>query len=331
MILRDGNQIIDSKTESSKQTCMDCDAKEENNCVSTNISTKITECLTDNDKCFTFIDDNQVIRGCLADSDSFFQQTCLSDKQNCVLCAGTTCNNQTLTDKCLACDTRFNPECRNKSEREILCSIKVNENEFFGCYTSSFNNIVERGCIENLSLKERQACIDDPEHCKGCIGRNCNTDTVDDQLQCNFCNGSVDGNCANFGGTNTTRICQNGENACFVGIDKFGYTHRKCYAGDETDFKIFEICKRSNCNENIYPANRIKCYQCRATDDCLFYNPDKPNIPATPCQIYDEHDQCFAYVHRGNASSEVFFSSFILIDFCFSYLESISWLLERSD
>lgn len=57
-------------------------------------------------------------------------------------------------------------------------------------------------------------------------------------------------------------------------------------------------CSETNCNDNIYPENRITCHKCVGVN-CLTAN----ELPvALPCQRYKADDECFTYYFNGVAT-----------------------------
>lgn len=54
-----------------------------------------------------------------------------------------------------------------------------------------------------------------------------------------------------------------------------------------TDEKICKRCNSSNCNRDIFPADRLSCYKC-VGGQCL------NNPMHEPCIDYETGDECFS-------------------------------------
>lgn len=147
-------------------------------------------------------------------------------------------------------------------------------------------------------------CTSNSDICKVCHGNSCNTRK---QFQeCYSCSSETDSQCAKNPKLSSSKICDNYDSVCLVGIDENGQTRRQCKSEKsdsvENNFRKHFTCEDNKCNVNIFPKNRIKCYQCIG-HECS--NPlgvgegtENPKKPET-CSVYSRHDECFTYVNKG--------------------------------
>uniref|UniRef100_A0A336LNX4 CSON014778 protein n=1 Tax=Culicoides sonorensis TaxID=179676 RepID=A0A336LNX4_CULSO len=85
-------------------------------------------------------------------------------------------------------------------------------------------------------------------------------------------------------------------------------TFRGCLNTDTISPTVTEICicNGDNCNKDICPKQRLKCFQCQGTSNCVKMQNLEPKV----CSKYIEGDQCYVYVeddgktHRGCVSDE---------------------------
>lgn len=123
--------------------------------------------------------------------------------------------------------------------------------------------------------------------------------------KCYNCNSKDDPNCARGVETARTEVCKTFYSECTIGIDHEGYTIRGC----SMDYKNlngfshrYDNCVENNCNSNIYPDNRLKCYHCNGNENCNYMSPNSTdvNLQPQPCGILSDYDQCFTYINKGN-------------------------------
>lgn len=163
---------------------------------------------------------------------------------------------------------------------------------------------VKRGCIQDLTPSEGQECLNGTETCKSCEWSNCNTKTS--FQECYNCNSKNDRRCSRGVQSAKKEVCKTYYSACIIGIDKEGYTHRGC----SMDYKDmmhgfshrYDNCAENNCNSQIFPEDRLKCYQCNGEESCNFMSPDSTdvNLQPQPCGISSDFDQCFTYINKGS-------------------------------
>lgn len=123
--------------------------------------------------------------------------------------------------------------------------------------------------------------------------------------QCIDCDSKYDIKCLG-NETTTSHQCENYLSTCLIGIDSHGFTHRRCskdYERDSLEFpnNRFVVCPKNKCNNQIYPPNRLQCYQCNGEPECDYkFNLTEPLTMSdrvlTPCNSFSVYDQCYAYL-----------------------------------
>lgn len=150
-------------------------------------------------------------------------------------------------------------------------------------------------------MEEAQNCTMHSSTCKLCDGENCNERKT--FQECYACNNRNDPRCSRNPRSTSIITCPAYYSHCVTGIDKKGYTNRECVkdthnVADElsTKFKIFQKCIDNRCNNEIFPDDRLRCFQCNGEKDCnaIDYNRMLPE----PCKILSEYDQCFTYINK---------------------------------
>lgn len=248
-------------------------------------------------------------RGCLLEQESQFIQLCRTFPEKCEICTsedGSVCNRRTLEiGTCVECDSGKDKKCVDKPEAfaHRLCG-SVGSTMKEGCYLRIDQDHVTRGCVEDLPIQLKRMCLSQSDECKTCHSKDCN-------LKANFqscydCNSRYDPDCTRINNSSQTTICKDYYNNCMTGIDNKGNTHRGCSNGTVDESIItrgFEICNETECNKNIYPEDRLQCYQCDGSiSDCDYLASDDKAFDLKPCDILSEQDQCFTFLTAGNKS-----------------------------
>lgn len=163
---------------------------------------------------------------------------------------------------------------------------------------------MKRGCIEDLTPSDGRECQNGTETCKSCDWLNCNLKPI--FQKCHNCNSKDDPRCAKGIESAKTEVCKTYYSECTTGINQEGYTIRRC----SMDYKDlmdgfsnrYQNCVENNCNSEIYPADRLQCYQCNGNENCNFMSPNSKDfdLQPEPCSILSEFDQCFTYINKGN-------------------------------
>lgn len=132
------------------------------------------------------------------------------------------------------------------------------------------DKIVARGCVSSLESQQRQSCERNSTNCLKCSYDKCNKD--DSKLKTEFCigcNSEDDPNCLKEA-SNLERRCLTSQ--CFTRLtepeDKnFGrHMERGCLndllQGTTCVAPDCVSCSGKNCNNKLFPANRISCKSC---------------------------------------------------------------------
>lgn len=113
--------------------CYNCNSYDDENCIHLNVSSH-HQCKDYYDKCFTVVENDQVIRGCLKEHPKA-QDICSGQPSLCHTCDGDNCNSDAVREdiRCYECDSVIDPNCRNALNDTMLtiCPLSVNNT---GCY-----------------------------------------------------------------------------------------------------------------------------------------------------------------------------------------------------
>ncbi|XP_055308419.1 uncharacterized protein LOC129572481 [Sitodiplosis mosellana] len=283
--------------------CLVCNSTEDPKCATNPSLLQSQVCPNYQNRCFTYIGKNNVIRGCLHDMDhnEDFQKKCESQPDKCAICPandGGVCNNVKLNmETCIECQSSIDPRCRTHPDvmKETICDNFQNKRSVqIGCYLKIDGDKFHRGCIKDLEPASATQCLDNSVTCKSCTEARCNAKAK--FQECYGCNGENEPLCAKNTELMSTKICKDYHSSCAIGIDKNGFTHRRCFNVLSNLNKEFPnntfTCDEDKCNVEIFPNYRLKCYQCNGNEACNLDTSMKPE----PCRIYTEYDQCFTYM-----------------------------------
>lgn len=290
------------------QKCFSCNSANNTNCFANQSSsnTVIGTCGNYEDACYSYIGLNSIMRGCLSDLDEKSIEKCHQSQIKCETCGsknGQACNDRKYNEnRCITCDSGHDNNCRNQPElfSPQLCSSVNLCDDDLGCFLiRDGNNKVRRGCELDLSAEFKDKCSGESNHCKICKGNNCNK-KVEFQ-HCYICTSEDDSNCVETASTNELVICPNYQDKCLTAIDSANFTIRQCVSSKtlpNLDTLLnFEVCDENSCNGNIFPEDRLQCFQCDGESTCdLLQTDQNETLEQKPCQIYSEHDQCFTYI-----------------------------------
>lgn len=113
--------------------CYSCDSYDNEDCVQ-NLNVSSHQCKDYNDKCFTLVEYDQVIRGCLKEHPEV-QNICSEQPSLCNTCDGDDCNSEVVREDiyCYDCDSVTDSNCRDALNDTMLtiCPLSVNN---VGCY-----------------------------------------------------------------------------------------------------------------------------------------------------------------------------------------------------
>lgn len=272
---------------SDDQTCLEASAQAAANC--------------DNleDSCFVRIENGKLERNCLSTLSATDQAKCNSATDlSCVACTGAGCNVQKWI-KCHQCKETASSTCNavQVDANAAFCS-KYKENN--QCYERLESEKVVRGCANDLS---EAPCLDNLE-CKVCEGNACNKEaastlqTTQRCLQCTTANDAA-GLC--LAGTTSTLPCKkDSESKCFMQVQTDGHLKRGC-KGDLTAGEVTactgdscKICNEPSCNKGVYPEGRLRCYQCKSSDDENCNNDLQGPEKSAFCKLYKAGDKCYS-------------------------------------
>lgn len=157
---------------------------------------------------------------------------------------------------------------------------------------------------------KKAECRNQSPQCKTCVGKDCNLKRS--FQQCIDCDSKFNNECL---GTKTTtwKQCDNYLSTCLIGIDAHGRTHRRCsvdYEHDSLEFpdNQFMVCTPNKCNNDIWPSDRLQCYECNGEPECDFMTKITSELVfgsdrvLKPCNILSAYDQCYAYLSKRKGS-----------------------------
>lgn len=251
--------------------------------------------------CYMTVDQNKIRRGCIGDSFRGNKADCEKNPKTCSICDKALCNSKKITmEQCY--ETTYNvsnPKPLGDGTPKNCTFVTVDN---LGCYHQEKNGIVDKGCLSSLTEDKQKDCKSSSD-CEICLGEKCNAKVVK-HLECFDCEPSKQA-CPDVSELRNTKDCSLISNACGVGIDANGYTHRLCAANATDDNKKFpkglETCMTDKCNNQTYPANRPKCFQCQGDQDCEFRtDAAKKKIVPKSCEIYSDNEKCYTYLDEGN-------------------------------
>lgn len=254
---------------------------------------------------------------------------CLANKDKCALCPtnGTACNNQTYeVDTCVSCYSRQDPLCTSNPgdifSQKICNHVNGEHNE--GCYMSivcilinfrlfsQSNELffhfqegddVQRGCYQDLVQVDKSKanrCLNDSDGCKMCKGKACNLKPA--FQECHVCNSEHDPNCSRNPQLTELKTCKEYLSTCLTTIDANGFTQRDCSNSREQEYveqsQRHEFCANDKCNNEIFPRDRLQCFQCSGEEECNFNNTERV-LKTETCDVFVEYDQCFTYIDEG--------------------------------
>lgn len=126
---------------SSMEKCFVCDSTEDPLCATEPSSTHSKICDNYLNECFTHIQTDKVVRGCLYDHDIYFRMECQGSKRKCGTCTTMdkiACNSAPIPlNKCIDCNSTVDGRCRNKSNTipGKICD-NIGSTIHKGCYLS---------------------------------------------------------------------------------------------------------------------------------------------------------------------------------------------------
>lgn len=290
--------------------CHVCNSAFDGDCLENPTNMAICPVYNQNQVCVSKVtSENGIVRGCSE------QVKCESDSvYDCELCTSNSCNKgkllnlrgvgkpgawQSLPLTCLSCE---GDDCSTTSKSNT-CQNNPEQN----CVTVfSGDNVISRGCADDVYESHIDHCRNNPGSCHECKSNECNALSSRSALTtCVTCESSIDPNCAeNVDKITTTRQC-NGK--CMTALHPLSHEENSAYEvvrsclddKEESDALVCndekcKVCEGDSCNKDILDVISLSCHHC--SGDCEFYESKK-------CSFYKEDDQCF--MRFDNTSSVV--------------------------
>lgn len=277
--------------------CLQCDT-DDDACVNATVSA--STCSEEGDSCYVRINNGKLERNCLATLEAADKAKCNDETDlSCVSCTGSGCNVQKWM-KCHQCKESTSAACKEAQEDYASASYCPNYKENDECYERLESELVVRGCASDLS---QAACLNSLE-CKTCGDNACNNKAAADlktDQRCLQCSTNSDAGGLCLAGTTATQPCKTeSESKCFMQVQSDGHLKRGC-KGDLSEAEVTacsgdtcRICNEPSCNTGIYPANRLRCYQCKSSVDKTCNETLQGEDKSLYCKLYKADDKCYS-------------------------------------
>uniref|UniRef100_A0A182J6I2 DUF753 domain-containing protein n=1 Tax=Anopheles atroparvus TaxID=41427 RepID=A0A182J6I2_ANOAO len=267
------------------------------------------------DQCVTVFDQfNVSYRNCMSAVLEADQLKCADrGTAECVVCSRMNCNTAKVRvdDRCLQCTSNMT-NCSNGKRPATVCKAPSEGK----CYSRvDEHGFLHRGCLVDLEADIQASCAKDARNCAICDGEGCNASFLpENTLSCVQCDSRETLYCA-----------QQQQNDSFVGLCRRHVELDRCYTrtttggnlqrGCESDLPedsgctvnsatSCELCSGNDCNRNVFPTDRLSCYQCnseqqtRCGAEQSVYNLER----ALLCRFHLENDGCFTKVNGDEVS-----------------------------
>lgn len=175
------------------------------------------------------------------------------------------------------------------------------KDECASVFDSSSDEVIARGCISTLATQQKETCDANSADCLKCAYNKCNVD--DTKLNTEFCigcNSEDDPDCLK---ENSIQVKRCATDQCFTRLDEpedkfFGrHTERGCLADLLAVTQCIAPdcveCSGRNCNNKLFPENRISCKSCRL-ESCNGGAVDKI------CNQFVKDEACFTFFGQEN-------------------------------
>lgn len=216
---------------------------------------------------------------------------------SCFVCDENYCNAilYPITDR-LQCYICVDGDCEPNEYNVEYCLKYSTDEKCATVFDASKDEVIARGCLSTLETQQNEICEQNNTNCLKCGYGLCNKD--DSKLKTEFCIGCSsedDRDCAKANSVNEVRCSTN---ECFSRLieqedNNFGrFMERGCLAdlslGTECIAPDCVNCSGKNCNNKLFPENRITCKSCElgSCDDGTI---DKI------CNQYIEGEACFTF------------------------------------
>ncbi|KAJ6648787.1 hypothetical protein Bhyg_04018 [Pseudolycoriella hygida] len=252
------------------QACRVCNSSQGVECIrsATGVSSQV--CRNYLDECFTHVQNNITVRGCLQQNPSL-----AGDCQNRDICESCdhrgNCNDQIVDGEfCITCDSQLDPNCIDNVNftMRTQCSLTVNG---MGCYLfDDGGDIIKRGCLSDLIPYEVSMCRQEGTFCKTCQGNDCNS-----QLRfqrCLSCDSMTNPDCLLPNENVPSALCRNYKDSCMTHFEN-NRVIRGC-ASQRSDLQLSCLNNSSLCitcnsgaNCNTDPVEEEFCITCDSEND----------------------------------------------------------------
>lgn len=261
----------------------------------------VVDCTSD---CYVGLNSHgENVRGCKA---SYSDQTCgrKEDGQHeCIACQDDHCNGiiYPVTER-LSCHTCHGIDnCQQATNDNVdLCPLYGSNERCVSVFDGN-NTVVERGCSSILNNKNY--CTINDKNCLECSTNGCNDATSVDMKICAICDSSTDPDCVLDPKSVPAKYCEQG---CYTRLVN-GHTKRGCLedldtAQCEAAHDCFACASSDKCNVINYPNNRMECFTCSNSTDCV-----RPSIK--PCIRHKDGDTCVTIFNE----CKITFTSLLLL------------------
>ncbi|XP_055630393.1 uncharacterized protein LOC129771093 [Toxorhynchites rutilus septentrionalis] len=270
-----------------------------------NGTTEAVDCDQREDVCYSRINNNLLERDCLSKLSLTEQTKCkLQNDTTCMTCSATGGCNKESWLRCHQCMETNEATCAAEQTDDSKAQFCKTYKAANLCYARLESSKVVRGCEADLGTN-KDAC-ENNRQCRSCTEDACNrgaSSTLDSKDRCLQCRTDKDtaGSC--LLGTAQTQPCakESGEE-CYSKVIEGGILSRGC-KGDLAQSEVqactgttCEICKAEGCNKDIFPKNRLRCYQCKAAGETEKICTEQltGDKSSNYCQLYIDKDQCYA-------------------------------------
>lgn len=249
---------------------------------------------------YDLTENGETVRGCAED----FNKTSLcsvddESKNNCFLCQQDFCNS-ILYPKTgrLQCHTCSGDVCSTEEDNIEFCGDYSSNERCVSLFSDTEDIIVNRGCLSSFDSVIKNECLSNNSRCLTCSYDGCNKDLSKFFISyCINCNSVDDSNCLK-NEVRTEVRCNSDE--CFTRLLKQQPNHfgqqieRGCLNNVTCDLSENCLsCTGKNCNDQLYPNNRISCYYCE-NKDCAKGHSSKI------CNQYSTNEACISYYGNEN-------------------------------
>ncbi|XP_038106191.1 proprotein convertase subtilisin/kexin type 5 [Culex quinquefasciatus] len=291
------NSLSEDKLKAAAK-CLKCDS-DETGCVDATSEIVSANCDNVEDSCFVRVNNGKLERNCLQTLSEADQAKCKdANDQSCVTCSAQGCNVEKWI-KCHQCKESSSSTCNAAQvddNAQFCANYKVNNQ----CYERLESEKVVRGCANDLS---EAACANNLE-CSTCAESACNkaaANSLKTNQRCLQCSTASDEGGLCLAGTATSQACKKESGGkCFNQVQPDGQLKRGCQ-GELTAAEVTactgdscKICDSADCNTGLFPANRLKCYQCKSSADESCKNELQGTDKSLYCKLYVAQDKCYS-------------------------------------